>query len=116
MGKTKLDPRLKDIFNDLRNNAYDVNWHSYNYKYANQIIRKHFEQLVSEGEKPTQSDDACSLAGVISRFLHEEAKKMDMQVNEIVVGVAPIDDKYVYLEIFDSCWNDLARYKTLNGL
>ena len=34
---------LNDLFDDLQNNAYNVEYHNYYYKEANQIIRKHFE-------------------------------------------------------------------------
>ena len=36
---------LKNIFDDLWNNAYDAEYHHYEYKQANQIIRKHIEAM-----------------------------------------------------------------------
>lgn len=44
--KKNVEKKLNDLFNDLRHNAYFVDYHAYYYKEANQIIRKHFEALV----------------------------------------------------------------------
>lgn len=41
----KTTKELKDLYDDLEKNAYDINYHTYYCKYANQIIRKHFERL-----------------------------------------------------------------------
>ena len=42
---------LTDLFDDLEKNAYNAEYHNYNYKQANQIIRKHFEALSLKAQK-----------------------------------------------------------------
>ena len=42
--KTTED-KLQHLYNDLQNNAYNVEFHNYHYKEANQILRKHFERI-----------------------------------------------------------------------
>jgi len=42
MEKNKL---IGEIFEDLYENAYDIDFHGYHYKEANQIIRKHIEEF-----------------------------------------------------------------------
>jgi hypothetical protein len=37
------EENLKKIYDELYENAYDIDFHGYHYKEANQIIRKHFE-------------------------------------------------------------------------
>lgn len=39
---------LKEIFNELEEKAYDLDFHGYHYKEANQIIRRYFEILIGE--------------------------------------------------------------------
>lgn len=40
----KLYGKLEMLFEELEENAYDIDTHSYYYKEANQIIRKYFEK------------------------------------------------------------------------
>ena len=47
---------LTDLFDDLEKNAYNAEYHNYNYKQANQIIRKHFEALSLKAQKPSDED------------------------------------------------------------
>ena len=47
--RNQLDYRLKAIFDELEKKAYNLEFHNYNYKYTNQIIREHFEKLFKEG-------------------------------------------------------------------
>lgn len=42
--KTTED-KLMDLFDDLQENAYNVEFHNYHYKEANQIFRKHWELI-----------------------------------------------------------------------
>ena len=42
---------LKLLFEELSNEAYLVDRNSYNYKYANQVIRKHFEKLEQQNKE-----------------------------------------------------------------
>ena len=44
-GAIETSKALKNIFDDLWNNAYDAEYHHYEYKQANQIIRKHIEAM-----------------------------------------------------------------------
>jgi len=41
-----IEKMLKEIFDELEKDAYDVDFHGYHYKQANQIIRKYFEILI----------------------------------------------------------------------
>lgn len=41
------DPRLAALFEDLELNAYNEEFHNYYIKQANQIIRTHFEKILS---------------------------------------------------------------------
>jgi len=41
---------LENLFNDLEKNAYNID-HYYEFKEANQIIRKHFERILSAVKK-----------------------------------------------------------------
>jgi hypothetical protein len=47
---------LTDLFDDLEKNAYNAEYHNYNYKQANQIIRKHFEALSLKAQKAQPED------------------------------------------------------------
>ncbi|MFA5772737.1 MAG: hypothetical protein WC974_08425 [Thermoplasmata archaeon] len=40
------DPRLKKIYDELENEAYDEKQHTYDYKITNQIIRANFTKLL----------------------------------------------------------------------
>jgi len=44
----EIEDYLNEIFNDLQENAYDLDFHGYHYKQANQIIRKYFEEYASQ--------------------------------------------------------------------
>lgn len=46
-----MEDKLKLIFDELWDKAYDVVSHKYEYKYANQIIRKHFDSLCPNRSK-----------------------------------------------------------------
>ena len=48
---------LNEVFRDLQLNAYDVDFHGYHFKQANQIIRKYFENFASQFQKPVMSDE-----------------------------------------------------------
>ena len=48
---------LNEVFRDLQLNAYDVDFHGYHFKQANQIIRKYFENFASQFQKPVPSDE-----------------------------------------------------------
>ena len=45
-----MEEKLSKIFDELQKEAYDIEYHTYDYKLANQIIRKHFEKLVGQIE------------------------------------------------------------------
>ena len=45
-----MEENLNKIFDELQEQAYNVEYHTYDYKLANQIIRKHFEKLVGQIE------------------------------------------------------------------
>ncbi len=45
MEKIKTSKALEKLFHDLQAKAYDNNFHYYQYKETNQIIRQHFEKL-----------------------------------------------------------------------
>jgi len=47
----ELQDYLNMIFNDLQKNAYDLDFHGYHYKQANQIIREYFEEYASQFQK-----------------------------------------------------------------
>jgi len=51
-GAIETSKALKNIFNDLWNNAYDAEYHHYEYKQANQIIRKHIEAMEEYRQQP----------------------------------------------------------------
>mgnify|MGYP001590453074 CR=1 FL=1 len=40
-----MKDELKKIFDELESDAYNKDYHTYDYKIANQIIRKYFERL-----------------------------------------------------------------------
>jgi hypothetical protein len=45
-----VEEKLNEIFNELQKEAYNLEYHNYDYKLTNQIIRKHFENLVAQIE------------------------------------------------------------------
>ena len=68
MDKVKLDVRLTELFDELDMKAYDVNYHNYNYKYANQIIRKYFEKWLCDGKSAIIDTSKLNIACVTNRF------------------------------------------------
>ena len=54
-GAIETSKALKNIFDDLWNNAYDAEYHHYEYKQANQIIRKHIEAMEEYRQQPGES-------------------------------------------------------------
>ena len=51
-----IEKMLKEIFDELEKDAYDVDFHGYHYKQANQIIRKYFEILIKPVELPSDEE------------------------------------------------------------
>jgi len=51
------EDELKSIFADLWDNAYDPEYHHYEFKQVNQIIRKHFEQYAQQPQKVEQDEE-----------------------------------------------------------
>ena len=45
-----MEEKLNEIFDELQKEAYNAEYHTYDYKLTNQIIRKHFEKLVGQIE------------------------------------------------------------------
>ncbi|MFH2030973.1 MAG: hypothetical protein ABIJ40_10210 [Bacteroidota bacterium] len=45
-----MEEKLNKIFDELQKEAYNAEYHTYDYKLTNQIIRKHFEKLVGQIE------------------------------------------------------------------
>lgn len=45
-----MEEKLNKIFDELQKEAYNAEYHAYDYKSANQIIRKHFEKIASQLE------------------------------------------------------------------
>jgi len=41
----EVKDELEEIFDELERDAYNVKYHTYDYKITNQIVRKHFEKL-----------------------------------------------------------------------
>ena len=46
-----LDKELEKLFDDLEKNAYNIEYHNYDYKLANQIIRKRFISIAKQYAK-----------------------------------------------------------------
>ena len=60
MGKIKLDNRLEAIFKELSEKAYNPEFHNYDYKYTNQVVRKHFEALLCDGKTAVIDESKCN--------------------------------------------------------
>lgn len=60
MGKVKLDNRLEAIFKELDEKAYNSEFHNYNYKCTNQVVRKHFEALLCDGKSAVITESKCN--------------------------------------------------------
>ena len=74
-----MKDELKKIFDELESDAYNEAYHTYNYKIANQIIRKHLERLFpAEREaglpRQWQKCPLCNGDGITAT--PEEAKKI----------------------------------------
>jgi len=51
--KFTTHPKLRELFDELEKDAMHMDYH-YNVKYTNQIIRKHFERLLSDLNQETE--------------------------------------------------------------
>lgn len=67
---------LQNLFDDLQMNAYNSDYHTYYYKDANQIIRKHFERF----EKQVKVEPE-----VIKKILYIFVRKSTMITNFIKI-------------------------------
>jgi len=68
----ETDERLKQIYDELEKEAYNVEEHTYDYKITNQIIRSNFEKLFKAqtiGQAETHSySEAVPQAGAVADF------------------------------------------------
>lgn len=80
-----MEERLNEIFNELQKEAYNIDYHTYDYKTTNQIIRKHFEKLVGQIEPL-----------VIPKIAEDKAKKMKecKHLNKVYEQGWLVDDFY----------------------
>lgn len=106
--KDKISKELQGLFDELDKNAYNRDYHTYYYKDANQIIRKHFERLEKQVKvEPVVKQAVC---GKWQRkkpdkpcyFLHRYNKKdrypslFEAYIDTEVLCVANIqDDEFV---------------------
>lgn len=60
---------LQNLFDDLQMNAYNSDYHTYYYKDANQIIRKHFERF--EKQVKVEPEVMLQVNGIISCIQHQ---------------------------------------------
>jgi hypothetical protein len=87
---------LKELWNDLWENAYNPEYHNYSYKEANQIIRKHFEKFaLSQPSKETKTIfEKLNEKGLIDKSyvamdkVNEICDKAEKQLGENLKGSA----------------------------
>lgn len=66
-----ISKELQDLFNDLQMNAYNKDYHTYYYKDANQIIRKHFELHQKQIKLKPEDVAVMQVEGIISCIQHQ---------------------------------------------
>jgi alpha-ketoglutarate-dependent taurine dioxygenase len=80
--KHKTTKELKDLFDDLEMNAYNRDYHTYYYKDANQIVRKHFERLQKQvSVEPEVIKKILHIIGNRARLYLEAAEQNNIKNN-----------------------------------
>jgi len=80
----KIDRKLQDLFNELNNKAYNVNYHNYRYKESNQIIRKHMEELLINTNKMKETKEKTKVFN--ASLTPSEIKRLE-EISKEVFGI-----------------------------
>lgn len=83
-----LDKELEKLFDDLEKNAYNIEYHNYDYKLANQIIRKRFISIAKQYAK----EKWISVKDRLPDYIKIDKKEKDYSEN-----VFTTDGKDIYV-------------------
>ena len=110
----EIDKRLQEIFDELHDKAYPFQeFHAYEFKQANQVIRKHFEKLLSE-ETMVREDTNQGVKLPLSKrcSLYNAEKELptlagipNEVINEIKQLESQLEEKQILLGEFEKANN-----------
>ena len=63
---------INEIFDDLKDKAYNSDYHNYSFKETNQVIRKYFEVLINASEQCRQRDELIKAQDELIEWLDQE--------------------------------------------
>jgi len=69
---------INEIFDDLKDKAYNSDYHNYSFKETNQVIRKYFEVLINRIEQKPEAD----LREELINKVNEQKKVSEKQLSD----------------------------------
>lgn len=94
------DARLKKIYDELENEAYDEKQHTYDYKITNQIIRANFTKLF---EAQTIGQAETLVMPKIADVIENKKQKILSSLNEYLAETNPSEKHGQHLQIIADC-------------